>query len=91
MEDGCGFVWAPGKNPVFRSPDGSVVVLDLHYNVPYISEKQASCLARHLAAVPAGGSSSSSGKKGPEEIQDPKAAGKDQAVFRRAQRRPPDH
>ena len=87
MEDGCGFIWAPRKNPIFRCPDGHSVVLDLHYNVPYITEKQASCIARHMPSVPAGGSSSSKAKPADENRK--VAAESAEAVFRRASRKAP--
>ena len=56
MEQNYEFRWPPGKAPFFVTPDGKIIKLKVHDNVPYLYDNRA---------VSAAGSSSPSGKKDP--------------------------
>jgi hypothetical protein len=90
MEDMCSFRWDAGKLPTFTTPDGKTITLQLHYNVPYVTEKQAACLAQSCAAGGAASSGSGTSRAAvrADERQDFRAAADLQLKGRRASPKP---
>ncbi len=36
VEMGCSFIWLPRQNPYFVNPDGLIIRLEVHHNIPYL-------------------------------------------------------